>query len=439
MPKKVYAPGQQIPHRVLIVDDRPDIRLLLRTRLSMIEDIEVVGEGSNGAEALILVSALAPDVVLLDLDMPVMRGDEAIPRIRMLAPGVRILLFTGAGSDVLATIHEDSRPDDVVTKGGHLSELVDKLRVLLEMEPHDVLRIKLGKIPLDLAVTAFDTWVGLNMRILDALARGDHLVTDQLAGATPDELQALVGVYAHLGDNLQKAAREQAHEVIPIIHLLRATAAAARRALVAFNDSELQDFYDAWNYTVPAGATAALAEMREQLIEALPTSSADDHQQGTTPNPASPAPKGGEDEAPGESSGAESATRPLGVVGRAPGHAELRREMARARDTAIPLTVVAVTVGDRETSAAAAGDLAVAVGAVLSEKLRVYDLVVRHAPNEFLCVLPGMDLDSAAERMAVVHAALPPGPSSAGFTYSMAVFQEDDSLESFISRAAHQN
>ena len=45
-------------HRVLIVDDRPEIRLLLGARLRMLYDVEIVGEASNGAEALILVSAL---------------------------------------------------------------------------------------------------------------------------------------------------------------------------------------------------------------------------------------------------------------------------------------------------------------------------------------------------------------------------------------------
>lgn len=198
---------QEGSHGVLIVDDRPEIRLLIRARLRMLDDVEIVGEASNGAEALILVSALAPDAVVLDLEMPVMRGDEAIPRMRELAPGARILLYAGADDGTLESLSEQARPDAIVMKDRPLSELVDKLRALLDMGPYDVLRLVLGTIPLDQAVTVFDTWVGLNVRILESLARGDELTGDQLGGASLEELQALIAVYAHLGDNLQSRTR----------------------------------------------------------------------------------------------------------------------------------------------------------------------------------------------------------------------------------------
>ena len=267
MPSQMY--------RLIIVDDRPEIRLLLRARLGLLEDVDIVGEASNGAEALVLVAALAPDAVVLDLEMPVMRGDEAIPRMRELAPGVRILLYTSADQSVRDRLGDAEQPDVYMQKGGSMTHLVEQLRLLLDMGPYDVLRVVLGTIPLDQAVTVFDTWVGLNIRILEALGSDDDLTTAQLGGATEDELRALVGVYAHLGDNLQKAAREHAEEVVPIIHLLRTTAAAARRALVAFDDPHLEAFYSAWHYDVPPHALVALGEMRDRLLEALPTSSAD--------------------------------------------------------------------------------------------------------------------------------------------------------------------
>src|SRR5687767_10250760 len=264
------------PYRVLVVDDRPEIRLLVRTRLRMLDDIDVVGEASNGEEGLILVSALAPDAVVLDLEMPVMRGDAAIPLMRELAPGMRILLYTGAHESALEKISEEAQPDAVVRKNRPLTELVTQLRAVLEMGPHDVLRVVLGTVSLDQAVAAFDTWVGLNVRILDSLDRGDELDRDQLGGATLEELRALIGIYAHLGDNLQKAARKGADVVDPIIHTLRSTGAAARRALLAFEGIDLQAFYAAWNYEVPGEALSALSEMRERLIEALPASSAEE-------------------------------------------------------------------------------------------------------------------------------------------------------------------
>ncbi|GAC1331001.1 MAG: hypothetical protein NVSMB17_08720 [Candidatus Dormibacteria bacterium] len=263
-------------YRVLIVDDLPEIRMMVRTRLRMMPDVEVVGEASNGREAIRLVAALAPEAVILDLEMPVMRGDEAIPRMRELAPGIRVLLYTGAEQSTIDEISEAAKPDVVVSKGGALIEVVEQLRALLDMGPYDVLRLVLGTIPLDQAVTVFDTWVGLNVRIFESLARGDELERAQLGGATVEELEALIGVYAHLGDNLQKAAREGEAEVVPIIHLLRTSAAAARRALVAFDDDHLEDFYRAWDYRVPAHAATALREMRDRLLDALPTSGAED-------------------------------------------------------------------------------------------------------------------------------------------------------------------
>jgi CheY-like chemotaxis protein len=121
--------------RVLIVDDHPEIRMLLRTRLEMAEGIEVVGEASNGKESLALVAALAPAAVVLDLDMPVMRGDEAIPLMRDLAPRMRILLFTG--SDEHRSIRDEWLPDAIVTKGQPLDGLITKLRELLAVVPDD--------------------------------------------------------------------------------------------------------------------------------------------------------------------------------------------------------------------------------------------------------------------------------------------------------------
>ena len=263
------------PYRVLIVDDSPEIRLLVRTRVSMLPDVKIIGEASNGAEALVLVAALTPEVVVLDLEMPVMRGDAAVPKIRELSPGVRILLYTSAGPDTLDRISKANQPDVVVIKGGSLTELVDQLRRLLEMRPYHMLRVELGTLPLKHAVAAFDTWVGRNTRILESLERGDDLVSEQLGGATVAELHSLIGVYALLGERLQAAAREHAEDVALLIHVPRTTAAAARRALVAFDVGPQDSSCTALNYQPLTSEAAALSRMRDHLIDALPTSSAD--------------------------------------------------------------------------------------------------------------------------------------------------------------------
>lgn len=80
--------------RVLIVDDHTLVRDGVRALLSLASDIEVVGEASNGREALEKVSELGPDVVLMDLSMPIMGGIEATRRIRKGFPGTRVLALT---------------------------------------------------------------------------------------------------------------------------------------------------------------------------------------------------------------------------------------------------------------------------------------------------------------------------------------------------------
>jgi DNA-binding NarL/FixJ family response regulator len=80
--------------RVLIVDDEPDLRLLMRTMLDLDHRIDIIGEAADGGEALERFAELRPDLVLLDLRMPVMNGLEVAQRILQDHPDQRILLFT---------------------------------------------------------------------------------------------------------------------------------------------------------------------------------------------------------------------------------------------------------------------------------------------------------------------------------------------------------
>ena len=87
--------------RVLIVDDhlvvREGLRLILETR----EEIELVGDAADGADAVRLVSEVQPDVVLMDLRMPGMDGIEAIERIRAAWPHIAVVILTTYNEDDL--------------------------------------------------------------------------------------------------------------------------------------------------------------------------------------------------------------------------------------------------------------------------------------------------------------------------------------------------
>ena len=83
---------QQI--RVLIADDRPTTRRGLRALLDLLPQVEVIGEAVDGGECLDLVAEHRPDVVLLDMQMPVVDGVEATRCIKEQWPAVRVIALT---------------------------------------------------------------------------------------------------------------------------------------------------------------------------------------------------------------------------------------------------------------------------------------------------------------------------------------------------------
>jgi NarL family two-component system response regulator LiaR len=85
--------------RILIVDDHGVVRQGLRMYLALDSELEVVGEAANGAEALRLARELRPDVVLMDLLMPVMDGIAAIEAIRQELPEVEVIALTSVLED----------------------------------------------------------------------------------------------------------------------------------------------------------------------------------------------------------------------------------------------------------------------------------------------------------------------------------------------------
>lgn len=87
------------PIRILLVDDQALFREGLRTLLSLQPDLEVVGEAGNGEEALRLAARLRPDVILMDLQMPVLDGVESTRRLRAAHPECRVIVLTTFDDD----------------------------------------------------------------------------------------------------------------------------------------------------------------------------------------------------------------------------------------------------------------------------------------------------------------------------------------------------
>jgi two-component system, NarL family, response regulator LiaR len=111
------------PIRVLLVDDHNMVRIGLKAYFSTLEDIQVVGEASTGAEAVRMVGELVPDVVLMDLIMPGMDGVEATRQVRKISPHTQVIVVTSYHEDehifpairagALSYVLKDIDPDDL--------------------------------------------------------------------------------------------------------------------------------------------------------------------------------------------------------------------------------------------------------------------------------------------------------------------------------------
>ena len=113
--------------RVAIADDTPDIRLMVRLTLELDPDIEVVAEAEDGCQAIRVVAEHAPDVLILDLSMPVMNGLEALPHVIEASPGTAVIVLSGFSLSV-AQQAVDAGARGYVCKGVPGAELRRRVR-----------------------------------------------------------------------------------------------------------------------------------------------------------------------------------------------------------------------------------------------------------------------------------------------------------------------
>jgi CheY-like chemotaxis protein len=228
--------------RILLVDDKADIRSVVATRLRIEPGFDVVGEASNGAEAIARVGELKPQIMILDLQMPVMSGEEVIPILRSLAPALRVLVFSAyAGAQRLRA---SERPDAEVRKGTGLTPLVKELNLLIDRTPNDLVRVDLGEVDVDAALRASNAWARLNPSVREVAVEKN---------ARPDFL-ALVGVFLALGEPLGLAAGSGWPTSTVCFTTRLEAGRAARRGLAA----------------IDGGDAELLEPLRSRLLAALP-------------------------------------------------------------------------------------------------------------------------------------------------------------------------
>jgi DNA-binding NarL/FixJ family response regulator len=152
--------------RIVIAEDQAHVRRGAAHLLSLEQDMEVVGQACNGAEAVELARALEPDVILMDLHMPVKGGVAATREIIQMLPATQIL--------VLTTLHDDETVFEAVRAGAHA--------YLLKDAAEDEL-----------------------LETIRALKRGESRLTPQIARKVMDQFARLAAVAA-LGPNREVAA-----------------------------------------------------------------------------------------------------------------------------------------------------------------------------------------------------------------------------------------
>ncbi len=119
----------------VIVDDTPDIRLLTRMALEMDSGIRVVGEAENGLEGIDVVAAHQPDVVVLDMAMPVMDGLEALPHMKRASPCTKVLVVSGFDPGTMAVSAMEAGADGYLQKGVPPAALLERVHELAAL-PH---------------------------------------------------------------------------------------------------------------------------------------------------------------------------------------------------------------------------------------------------------------------------------------------------------------
>ncbi len=119
--------GERGPLTVVIADDHDLFAESIRAFLSTERSIDVVGRAANGAEAAELAAEIKPDVVLMDISMPIMSGFEAARRIRDAVPETCVLFLTGSNSPADVAEARAAGGAGYLTKDRIASELVDAI------------------------------------------------------------------------------------------------------------------------------------------------------------------------------------------------------------------------------------------------------------------------------------------------------------------------
>lgn len=119
---------------VIIADDHVLYRAGVKTALSSKKDIKIIGEADNGSHLLILLKALQPDVILLDIQMPIMDGIAALSEVKKLYPQIKIIMLTMMDDHSMVTKLMELGANSYLTKTSDSEIIYDAIKTCHEQE-----------------------------------------------------------------------------------------------------------------------------------------------------------------------------------------------------------------------------------------------------------------------------------------------------------------
>ena len=119
--------------KILIADDSVSVRYVIRSFLKDVPDVEVCGEAANGLDAVEKAKKLEPDLVLLDLSMPMMNGAEVASVLKKNMPHMPIILFTMYSENVGKSLKSALGIDAVLSKPDGMTQLVATVKSTLDV------------------------------------------------------------------------------------------------------------------------------------------------------------------------------------------------------------------------------------------------------------------------------------------------------------------
>ncbi len=121
--------------KILLVDDHPVVRQGLSALIKMEEDMEIVGEADNGRAAVAVAKRTHPEVVIMDLSMPLLNGAEATRQIHQTVPSVKVLVLSSFGDDEYVERLMQAGAAGYLTKESAADELLKAIREVHSGKP----------------------------------------------------------------------------------------------------------------------------------------------------------------------------------------------------------------------------------------------------------------------------------------------------------------